>query len=147
MERRRRFETIPLADVLKRAVEVDSWGQIRDITTQDELNVVGEGAKPNSVRHLPMRHGHQPANGPAKMSNESQTKTPMATKATPPRVLVVDDEPSITDTLVAILRTAGYDAAPSYDAETALSLCESLRPDLLITDVVMPGMNGIEMAI
>ncbi len=63
------------------------------------------------------------------------------------RVLVVDDECVIADTLTAIFRRAGYEATACYDGISALSQCESYRPDLVITDVVMPGMNGVEMAI
>ncbi len=63
------------------------------------------------------------------------------------RVLVVDDERCIADTLAAIFRNAGYDAAAAYDGQSALSQCESFRPDLIITDVVMPGMSGIEVAV
>lgn len=63
------------------------------------------------------------------------------------RVLVVDDERCIADTLAAILRNAGYVAAVAYDGESALQTCESLKPDLVISDVVMPGIDGIEMAI
>lgn len=64
----------------------------------------------------------------------------------PKRALVVDDERCIADTLVTILRNSGYDAAACYDAESALQQCESVVPDLLITDVVMPGRSGIELA-
>jgi CheY-like chemotaxis protein len=62
------------------------------------------------------------------------------------KVLVVDDERCIADTLAAILRNSGYDATACYDAEGALQQCESVRPDLVISDVVMPGMNGIDLA-
>jgi CheY-like chemotaxis protein len=62
------------------------------------------------------------------------------------RVLVVDDERCIADTLAAILRNAGYEAAVAYDGESALQRCQSVQPHLVITDVVMPGMNGIDMA-
>ncbi|MGB7556733.1 MAG: response regulator [Candidatus Korobacteraceae bacterium] len=78
---------------------------------------------------------------------ELQSETAMNPRATPKRVLVVDDEARIADTLTAIFRNAGYEAVAAYDGSSALAQCESFRPDLVITDVVMPGMTGIEMAI
>jgi CheY-like chemotaxis protein len=62
-------------------------------------------------------------------------------------VLVVDDEKSIADTLALILRKSGYDTSVAYDAAGALRKCEEFQPDVVITDVVMPGMNGIELAL
>ena len=61
------------------------------------------------------------------------------------RVLVIDDERPLADTLVLILRGAGYEASVAYDGPTALSQIESFPPDVVISDVVMPGMNGIEV--
>jgi len=63
------------------------------------------------------------------------------------RVFVVDDEKVISDTLSAILRLHGFEAHPFYDAESALAACEKTRPDIVVSDVVMPGMNGVDMAI
>ncbi len=63
------------------------------------------------------------------------------------RILVVDDEHCIADTLTAILRNFGYDATARYDAQSALEECDSRAPDLVISDVIMPGLNGIDMAI
>lgn len=64
-----------------------------------------------------------------------------------PVILVVDDEPVIADTLAAILRRQKYAALTAYDAESALDIVSLIPPDLLISDVVMPGMSGVELAI
>jgi DNA-binding response OmpR family regulator len=64
-----------------------------------------------------------------------------------PVVLVVDDEPVIADSLADILRRSGYAAVPAYDGEAALETALLMPPELLISDVVLPGMNGIELAI
>ncbi|NYF80526.1 response regulator [Granulicella arctica] len=61
-------------------------------------------------------------------------------------VLVVDDERVIADTLSIILSKSGYKALTAYDGVGALEAARNIRPDLLITDVVMPGMTGIELA-
>lgn len=63
------------------------------------------------------------------------------------RIFVVDDEKVISDTLCAILRLHGFDARAFYDAQSALAACEATPPEIVISDVVMAGMNGIEMAI
>jgi DNA-binding NtrC family response regulator len=62
-------------------------------------------------------------------------------------VLVVDDEKRIADTLAAILEFKGYESRAAYDGAAALEMCRARIPDLLITDVVMPGMSGIELGI
>lgn len=62
------------------------------------------------------------------------------------RILVVDDEECIADTLALILRSSGYEAEARNDARSALQECELQTPDLVVSDVVMPEMNGIELA-
>jgi CheY-like chemotaxis protein len=62
-------------------------------------------------------------------------------------VLVVDDEHTIADTLVIILTQAGFDAVTAYSGREAVRRSSQLRPDLIITDVVMPDMNGIDASI
>jgi DNA-binding response OmpR family regulator len=64
-----------------------------------------------------------------------------------PRVLIVDDESVIADTLALILSKNGYAVSVAYSGEDAVRLAEVKPPDILITDVVMGGMSGIEAAI
>jgi DNA-binding response OmpR family regulator len=63
------------------------------------------------------------------------------------KVLVVDDEHTIADTLVIILNMAGFDASAVYSGTEAVGVAKSLKPDLIISDVAMPDINGIEAMI
>src|SRR5690349_24637721 len=58
------------------------------------------------------------------------------------RLLVVDDEPNIRELLSASLRYAGFEVATAADGQQALAMAESFRPDLLVLDVMMPGLDG-----
>jgi DNA-binding response OmpR family regulator len=64
-----------------------------------------------------------------------------------PSVIVVDDESNIADTLAEILSRSGYAAVAAYDADSALETALLKPPELLITDVMLPGTNGIDLAI
>lgn len=64
-----------------------------------------------------------------------------------PKVLVVDDERVIADTLAMILNQSGFDARAVYSGEKAVELSASFMPDMLITDVIMADLNGIDAAI
>lgn len=63
------------------------------------------------------------------------------------RILVVDDEHVLADTLCIILNRAGFDASAVYSGIEALKLVRSVEPDLIISDVQMPDLNGIEAMI
>jgi CheY-like chemotaxis protein len=63
-----------------------------------------------------------------------------------PSVLVVDDERLIAETLAEILNCSGFEAVAVYNGGAAVQELATRCPDALITDVVMPGMNGIEVA-
>lgn len=63
------------------------------------------------------------------------------------RVLVADDEHVIADTLMLIFNQNGFEAAAAYTGEEVVEIAHTFRPDILVTDVVMFGMNGIEAAI
>ena len=62
-----------------------------------------------------------------------------------PRVLVVDDERVIADTLAIILNQNGFDASAVYTGTAAVDRARETKPDLIISDVIMPDMNGIEL--
>jgi CheY-like chemotaxis protein len=63
------------------------------------------------------------------------------------KVLVVDDERVIADTLAIILRQSGFETAVAYDGEEAVEKARIWKPDLLLSDVIMPRLNGVEAAI
>lgn len=62
------------------------------------------------------------------------------------KILVVDDEPIIADTLVSILNGEGHEALAVSDGRSAIKWAKMIAPDAVVTDVMMPGMNGIEAA-
>ena len=61
------------------------------------------------------------------------------------RILVVDDEPQITRVLRTSLSSQGYDIRVANDGETALEILKDWSPDLVITDLSMPRMDGLEL--
>jgi DNA-binding response OmpR family regulator len=63
------------------------------------------------------------------------------------RVFIVDDEPTIASTLTTILKVNGYDARCFTNPVEALEAAPAVQPDLLISDVVMPEMSGIDLAV
>jgi CheY-like chemotaxis protein len=67
--------------------------------------------------------------------------------ANKPKVLVVDDERVIADTLAIILNQSGFDASAVYSGTDAVDRARKTTPDLVITDVFMPDLNGIQAAI
>lgn len=61
------------------------------------------------------------------------------------RILVVDDETQITRVLKTTLQSQGYEVRTAADGESALNLAVDWLPDLIVTDLSMPGMTGIEL--
>ncbi len=62
------------------------------------------------------------------------------------RILVVDDDKNLVKVLKVTLSRAGYRVLIAYDGEQALKMIERVIPDLIILDVMMPRMDGIELA-
>src|SRR3954469_15580726 len=63
------------------------------------------------------------------------------------RILVVDDEQTIADTLSQILTRSGFEVATAYSAEVAHDLAMIAEPQLLVSDLILGGITGIELAI
>jgi two-component system KDP operon response regulator KdpE len=63
----------------------------------------------------------------------------------PGRILVIDDEPQITRVLRAALSAQGYDVRTANDPEEGLLVFKEWPPDLVVTDLMMPGMSGVEV--
>ena len=61
------------------------------------------------------------------------------------RILVVDDEPNAVKVLSAILVNDGYDVSEARDAKSAIRAVSHKDIDLVITDIKMPGMNGVQL--
>ena len=78
------------------------------------------------------------------MTTELQKSAPKKTESTP-RVLVVDDERSMRELLSIVLRRDGYDVLIAEDGAAGLELLKRERVDILITDIRMPQMNGVDL--
>ncbi|HZU09779.1 MAG TPA: response regulator [Pseudacidobacterium sp.] len=68
-------------------------------------------------------------------------------KQAKPKVLVADDERVIADTLAIILNQSGFEATAVYSGEKAVEVAEAIKPDMVISDVIMTDLNGIDAAI
>jgi DNA-binding response OmpR family regulator len=61
------------------------------------------------------------------------------------KVLVVDDNEKIVDVLGEYLKAEGYEPIPAYNGQTALALAEERRPDIALVDIMLPGVDGLEI--
>lgn len=62
-----------------------------------------------------------------------------------PTVLVVDDEPTIRTLIRAVLEPTGYHVVEAVDGVSALAVAEKLRPDLILLDIALPRLSGLEV--
>ena len=62
-----------------------------------------------------------------------------------PKILVVDDEPSIANLVVSYLRKEGYEVYRAADGPAGLKAARSYKPDLILLDIMLPGMDGLEV--
>ena len=62
-----------------------------------------------------------------------------------PRILVIDDEPSIVKLVTAYLKPEGYDVQTAADGTAGLQAARAFKPDIVILDIMLPGMDGLEL--
>jgi DNA-binding response OmpR family regulator len=91
----------------------------------------------SNLRHPPPEGGALSAELRARMPNRSLFRMP--------RVLVVDDDPQVVRLLRVNLELEGYDVVSASDGNEALAAVASEDPDLVVCDVMMPGMDGVEV--
>ncbi|HLH06864.1 MAG TPA: response regulator [Terriglobales bacterium] len=89
------------------------------------------------------------ANDPTLSNNlpDFREEKSVASKKQRRKVLVVDDEHLIADTLAEILSRHGFIARAAYGGERALQVAKRFHPDIVVADILMPSMNGVELAI
>jgi len=76
----------------------------------------------------------------------SATRTPMARGDAPARILVVDDLAASAETLMTLLQMEGFEVKVASEGMAALKIAEEFRPDVVLLDIGLPGMNGFEVA-
>ena len=76
--------------------------------------------------------------GPKKASTPGRKDKPMV------RILVVDDDVTVCDVLEEFLRSRGYDVYTALDGPNAIAKVKEVRPHIVLLDIMMPGMGGIE---
>ena len=92
----------------------------------------------SSLLQLRFTHDHGATLTPQESMSDTLSK---------PKVLVVDDEKVIADTLAMILNQSGFAARSVYSGLAAIETAASFAPDMLISDVIMADLNGIDAAI
>ena len=81
------------------------------------------------------------------LSNQTEAGSETESQGPAPRILVVDDEALIADTIVQILNRNGFIAEAAYSGAEAIEAAKRYCPELVLSDVLMPQVDGVEAAI
>lgn len=126
--------------------------EVSEKTAEKGLGDSGDPGGPERNDETSLPHsdsiGSIPSNGErAKPSLERGSVQVLASLKGGRRILIVDDEANIADTLALIFKMRRYDVRVAYSAESAIEVIAEWRPDLAVLDVILPAMNGIDLAI
>ena len=105
-----------------------------------DAHSAGPGQGSEFVMRLPVSRGKE--HGTMQVAD----RRPKVRSGTPRRVLVVDDNPDVTDSMCELLRMLGHEVVPAADGPSALAAFGEHAPDLVLLDLGLPGMSGLEVA-
>jgi chemotaxis protein histidine kinase CheA/ActR/RegA family two-component response regulator len=108
------------------------------------LSILGDGSISVNL-DLPQLLSQGVRRGVAVQSDVAQTATQEAAASALPSVLIVDDALSVRNSLLQMVQDAGYRAATARDGVEAVDALVTFKPDIVLTDLEMPNMNGIEL--
>jgi chemotaxis protein histidine kinase CheA/ActR/RegA family two-component response regulator len=108
------------------------------------LSILGDGSISVNL-DLPQLLGQGARRGAAAQSEATQAAPQDAAVSALPSVLIVDDALSVRNSLLQMVQDAGYRAATARDGVEAVDALTTFRPDIVLTDLEMPNMNGIEL--
>ncbi len=128
--------------VLTGAGSADLENQARQMGAHDFLS---KGLSLDVLVQAMERVMQQPVKSPAHPSQSADAQKAPSRSQEAGSILVVDDEPPIRDLLRKFLSARGYQVWVASDGQQALALVDQKNPDLIVLDVNMPGMNGIEV--
>ena len=97
-------------------------------------------------RHQPYRERDTPADQGARQDSQVPRADTAAGPSRPRRVLVVDDNRDAADSLAILLRMKGHEVRTAHDGVAAVGEVERFRPDVVLLDLGLPGLNGYEVA-
>lgn len=127
--------------------DVGTEGENREVTQEGRSRLEGtEHESEASLDHF-LSFAETTSNRQGTAASEPTEAVRMPMPKSTRRILIVDDEAAIADTLALIFKTQHYDARTAYSAERAIEILAEWRPDLSILDVILPEMNGIDLAI
>jgi PAS domain S-box-containing protein len=118
---------------------------VRRLTEMHNGVVQAFSAGPGEGSEFVVRLPLLPDVSPAAAAHEPDSNK-RAKSAVPHRILVVDDNRDSADSLAMLLRLAGHDARTAHDGRQALAVAATYRPDLVLLDIGLPGMDGFTVA-